>query len=360
MTSIQGCAVATVTATATPVRASKARAAARAVRSHGMHRAARGTTTTRAMPVGEPVVCEQHFLRLDDFTKEELWALIERAASEKKRLQSGDRSFKPFAGKTMAMIFAKQSLRTRVSFETGFKLLGGSAIYLGPDDISIGKREATKDISRVLSRYNDIIMARLFSHNDIEELAHNASVPVINGLTDYNHPCQILADALTIYECLGKLEGIKIVYVGDGNNIVHSWLNLARVIPMHFVCACPEEYTPDEKTLEEARAAGISTIEISHDPDEAVKGADVIYSDVWASMGQKHEAEQRKRDFQGFQVDGDMMRATPNAIFMHCLPAERGLECTDEVLEADYSVVFQQAENRMHAQNAVMLKLLNC
>jgi ornithine carbamoyltransferase len=239
-------------------------------------------------------------------------------------------------------------------------LLGGSAIYLGPDDISIGKREATKDISRVLSRYNDIIMARLFSHNDIEELAHNASVPVINGLTDYNHPCQILADALTIYECLGKLEGIKIVYVGDGNNIVHSWLNLARVIPMHFVCACPEEYTPDEKTLEEARAAGISTIEISHDPDEAVKGADVIYSDVWASMGQKHEAEQRKRDFQGFQVDGDMMRATPNAIFMHCLPAERGLECTDEVLEADYSVVFQQAENRMHAQNAVMLKLLNC
>lgn len=314
----------------------------------------------RAMPVGEPVKCEDHFLALDDFTREEIGELIQRASSEKKRLQSGDRSFLPFKGKTMAMIFAKQSLRTRVSFETGFKLLGGSAIYLGPDDISIGKREATKDISRVLSRYNDIIMARLFAHQDIVDLAEYSSVPVINGLTDYNHPCQILADALTIYEKFGRFEDVKVVYVGDGNNIVHSWLNLAAVIPMHFVCACPEDYTPDDATLKKARDAGLSTIEISHDPWEAVKGADVVYSDVWASMGQKHEAEQRKKDFQGFQVTGKMMESTPNAIFMHCLPAERGLECTDEVLEADYSVVFQQAENRMHAQNAVMLKMLKC
>ena len=316
--------------------------------------------TTRAMPVGKPVPCEKHFLHLDDFTREEIMELVERASSEKKRLQSGDRSFQPFKGKTMAMIFAKQSLRTRVSFETGFKLLGGSAIYLGPDDISIGKREATKDIARVISRYNDIVMARLYEHSQIEELAAYSSVPVVNGLTDYNHPCQILADALTIYECLGRLEGVKVVYVGDGNNIVHSWLNLAAVVPFHFVCVCPEEYTPDEKTLQKARDAGLSTIEISHDPVEGVKGADVIYSDVWASMGQKDEAEQRKRDFQGYQVNGKMMARTPNAIFMHCLPAERGLECDDEVMEADYSVVFQQAENRMHAQNAVMLKMLNC
>jgi ornithine carbamoyltransferase len=312
------------------------------------------------MPVGDPTRCEDHFLHLDDFTREEIHDLIQLALREKKRLQSGDRSFKPFAGKTMAMIFAKQSLRTRVSFETGFKLLGGSAIYLGPDDISIGKREATKDISRVLSRYNDIVMARLFAHEDIIALAEYSSVPVINGLTDYNHPCQILADALTIYEKLGRIENVKIVYVGDGNNIVHSWLNLASVIPMHFVCACPEEYTPDEKTMETARAAGLSKIEISHDPMEAVKGADVVYSDVWASMGQKHEAEQRAKDFVGFQVNGKLMANTPNAIFMHCLPAERDKECTDEVLEADYSVVFQQAENRMHAQNAVMLRLLKC
>lgn len=323
-------------------------------------RSERGRVVGRAMPVGTPIRCENHFLHLDDYTKEEVQELIDIASSEKKRLQSGDRSYRPFEGKTLAMIYAKQSLRTRVSFETGFSLLGGNAVYLGPDDISIGKREATKDISRVLSRYNDIIMARLFSHNDIVELAEYSSVPVVNGLTDYNHPCQILADALTIYECLGRLENVKIVYVGDGNNIVHSWLNLAAVFPIHFVCVCPEEYTPDEATLKKAIDAGISTIEISHDPDEGVKGADVIYSDVWASMGQKHEAEQRKKDFQGYQVDAEMMAATPNAIFMHCLPAERGLECTDEVLEAPYSVVFQQAENRMHAQNAVMLKLLGC
>jgi len=321
---------------------------------------ARSAMMTRAMPVGAPTPCKNHFLHLNDFTKEEIFELIELAASEKKRLQSGDRSYRPFEGKTMAMVFAKQSLRTRVSFETGFSLLGGTAIYLGPDDISIGKREATKDISRVLARYNDVIMARLFSHKDIIELAEYSSVPVVNGLTDYNHPCQVLADCLTIYEVLGRLEGVKIVYVGDGNNIVHSWLNLAQVFPLHFVCVCPEEYEPDAATLKAARDAGLSKIEISYDPEEGVKGADVIYSDVWASMGQKHEAEQRKKDFQGYQVDGDMMRLTPNAIFMHCLPAERGLECTDEVLEAPYSVVFQQAENRMHAQNAVLLKMLGC
>ncbi|GFS46469.1 ornithine carbamoyltransferase [Actinidia rufa] len=290
-------------------------------------------------------------------------------------IKSGERTYLPFKGKTMAMIFAKPSMRTRVSFETGFVLLGGHALYLGPDDIQMGKREETRDVARVLSRYNDIIMARLFAHQDILDLAKYATVPVINGLTDYNHPCQIMADALTIIEHIGQLEGTKVVYVGDGNNIVHSWLSLASVIPFHFVCACPKGFEPDEKTVEKARQTGISKIEITSDPKEAVRGADVVYSDVWASMGQKEEAAYRRQAFQGFQamfgiknlvrkkkiekVDTALMElAGPQAHFMHCLPAERGVEVTDEVIEAPNSIVFPQAENRMHVQNAVMLHVL--
>ncbi|GFY95863.1 ornithine carbamoyltransferase [Actinidia rufa] len=241
----------------------------------------------------------------------------------------GEETYLPFKGKTMAMIFAKPSMRTRVSFETGFFLLGGHALYLGPNDIQMGKREETRDIARVLSRYNDIIMARLFAHQDILDLAKYATIPVVNGLTDYNHPCQIMADALTIIEHIGRLEGVKVVYVGDGNNIVHSWLLLAAVIPFHFVCACPKGFEPDEKDY------------------------------VWASMGQKEEAAYRRQAFQGFQVDKALMDlAGPQAFFMHCLPAERGVEVTDEVIEAPNSIVFPQAENRMHAQNAVMLHVL--
>lgn len=259
----------------------------------------------------------------------------------------------------MAMIFAKPSMRTRVSFETGFSLLGGHAIYLGPDDIQMGSREETRDVARVLSRYNDIIMARLFAHQDILDLARYSSVPVINGLTDFNHPCQIMADALTIIEHIGKLEGTKVVYVGDGNNIVHSWLLLAAVIPFHFVCACPKGFEPDESTVEKARHSGVSTIEITNDPKGAVKGANVVYTDVWASMGQKEEAAHRRQVFQGFQVDEALMKlAGPQAFFMHCLPAERGVEVTDGVIEAPNSIVFPQAENRMHAQNAIMLHSL--
>ncbi|KAB2628127.1 ornithine carbamoyltransferase [Pyrus ussuriensis x Pyrus communis] len=259
----------------------------------------------------------------------------------------------------MAMIFAKPSMRTRVSFETGFFLLGGHAIYLGPDDIQMGKREETRDVARVLSRYNDIIMARVFAHQDILDLAKFSTVPVVNGLTDYNHPCQIMADVLTIIEHIGQIEGTKVVYVGDGNNVVHSWLLMAAVIPFHFVCACPKGFEPDKKTVEKAQQAGISKIEITNDPKEAVKGADVVYSDVWASMGQKEEADSRRKIFQGFQVDENLMKiAGPKAYFMHCLPAERGVEVTDGVVEAPNSIVFPQAENRMHAQNAVMLHLL--
>lgn len=301
------------------------------------------------------------FLHISDFNKATLLKILDRAIEVKAQLKSGDRSFLPFKGKTMAMIFAKPSMRTRVSFETGFFLLGGHALYLGPDDIQMGKREETRDVARVLSRYNDIIMARLFAHQDLLDLAKYATVPVVNGLTDYNHPVQIMADALTIIEHVGHLEGTKVVYVGDGNNIVHSWLLLASVVPFHFVCACPKGFEPDEKTVQKARQAGISKIDITNDPQEAVKGADVVYSDVWASMGQKEEAAYRRQVFQGFQVDEKLMKlAGPKAFFMHCLPAERGVEVTDGVIEAPNSIVFQQAENRMHAQNAIMLHLLGC
>ncbi|WCJ35206.1 ornithine carbamoyltransferase [Euphorbia peplus] len=299
------------------------------------------------------------FLHIDDFDKATIMKILDRAAEVKALLKSGDRTFQPFKGKTMAMIFAKPSMRTRVSFETGFFLLGGHAIYLGPDDIQMGKREETRDVARVLSRYNDIIMARVFAHQDILDLAKYSPVPVINGLTDYNHPCQIMADALTMIEHIGRLEGTKVVYVGDGNNIVHSWLLLAAVIPFHFVCACPKGFEPDAKTVEKAQQAGISKIEITNDPKEAVRGADVVYSDVWASMGQKEEAAHRRKVFQGFQVDEELMKiAGLKAYFMHCLPAERGVEVTDGVIEAPNSIVFPQAENRMHAQNAIMLHAL--
>ncbi|ERM94673.1 hypothetical protein AMTR_s00011p00222000 [Amborella trichopoda] len=285
--------------------------------------------------------------------------ILQCASEVKAKLKSGDRNFLPFKGKSMAMIFTKPSMRTRVSFETGFFLLGGHSIYLGPDDIQMGKREETRDIARVLSGYNDIIMARVFTHQDILDLTKYATIPVVNGLTDYNHPCQIMADALTIIEHIGHLEGTKVVYVGDGNNIVHSWLLLASVVPFHFVCACPKGFEPDEETVRKAKSTGISKIEITNDPKEAVVGADVVYSDVWASMGQKEEAEYRRKVFQGFQVDEALMEiAGSKAYFMHCLPAERGVEVTDGVIEAPYSIVFPQAENRLHAQNAIMLHVL--
>ncbi len=256
------------------------------------------------------------------------------------------------------MIFAKPSARTRVSFETGFTWMGGHALYLGPNDIGIGKREAVKDIARVFSRYNDIVMARLFEHKHMLELANHATIPVVNGLTDYNHPCQIMADILTILEHRGNLDDPKIVYVGDGNNIVNSWLKLAERLSLDFVCACPEGFEPDKDTVASAREVGISNITITNDLKSAVKDADVIYTDVWASMGQKDEAEAREKLFADFQVNEDIMNLTgKDTYFMHCLPAERGREVTDGVMEADYSIVFDQAENRMHAQNAIMVKL---
>ncbi len=300
---------------------------------------------------------KRDFLHITDFTADEIRETFSLAREVKARFKKRE-DFKPFKDHSMAMIFAKPSARTRISFETGFFRMGGHALYLGPADISIGKREAVKDIARVISRYNDVIMARLFSHDHALELAEYASVPVVNGLTDYNHPCQIMADMFTILEHRGHFDNLKIVYVGDGNNIVHSWLRMSRRIPLHFVCACPEDFQPDVTEVDDARAAGLSEIEISHDPRTAVRDADIVYTDVWASMGQKEEAEQRKVQFQGFQVDDSLMAASgKETLFMHCLPVERGVEATDSVVESKSSIIFDEAENRMHAQNAILLKL---
>ena len=299
----------------------------------------------------------KHFLHISDYTTEELWEIMELAKSVKKKFHNRE-DYPHFKNKSLAMIFAKPSARTRVSFETGFEWMGGHALFLGPKDIGIGKREAIKDISRVFSRYNDMIMARLFDHKHIIELAEHSSIPIVNGLTDYNHPCQIMTDIFTVWEHLENIDNIKIVYMGDGNNIVHSWLHLAMRFPLEFVCCCPEGYEPDKKTVDDAKASGISRIEISHNPAEAVKDADMIYTDVWASMGQKEEAEEREKIFKPFQVNQELMNLTgKETLFMHCLPAERDREVTDEVVEADYSIVFDQAENRLHIQNAIMIKL---
>ena len=299
----------------------------------------------------------KHFLHLTDYTTNEIWELLNLAKELKIKFHNKE-EYKPFKDRSLAMIFAKPSARTRVSFETGFEWMGGNALFLGPNDIGIGKREAIKDISRLFSRYNDIMMARLFDHKHILELAEHSEIPVINGLTDYNHPCQILADVLTVWEHRKNLEDLKVVYLGDGNNIVHSWLQLACRLPMHFVCCNPSGFDPEEKTVQMVSQSNLSMYESSHDPISAVKGADVIYTDVWASMGQKEEAKKREKIFSNYQVTMELLENTgKETLFMHCLPAERGREVTDEVIESKNSIVFDQAENRMHVQNAVMVYL---
>ena len=299
----------------------------------------------------------KHFLHISDYSDSELWEILNLAKDLKEKFHK-KQDYSPFNNRSLAMIFAKPSARTRVSFETGFEWMGGHALFLGPNDIGIGKREAIKDISRLFSRYNDIMMARLFDHAHILELAEYSTIPVINGLTDYNHPCQIMTDIFTVWEHLGAIDNPKIVYMGDGNNIVHSWLHLAMRLPINFVCCCPEGYRPDQDTIDKAIDAGISKINISHNPAEAIANADIVYTDVWASMGQKDEAIEREKIFSNFQVNESLIENSgKNTLFMHCLPAERDREVTDGVMEADYSIVFDQAENRMHIQNAIMVYL---
>ena len=301
---------------------------------------------------------DKDFLHVNDLNKIEFEEIMQNAKTVKSKFKNNE-PFAPLANKTMAMIFAKPSARTRISFETGFYRLGGHALFLGPNDIGIGKRESVADIARVLSRFNNIIMARLFDHNHILGLARYADVPIINGLTDFNHPCQIIADIFTVIEKKGKIDNLKISYIGDGNNIVHSWLELAMVTPINFTIICPESFKPDMDLFNKVQRGSLSSVEISHDPFSGIKGSDVVYTDVWASMGQKEEAEKRRKVFKDFQVNGNLMkRADSNALFMHCLPAERGVEVTDEVCDSPNSVIFDQAENRMHAQNAIILKLM--
>ena len=301
----------------------------------------------------------KHFLHISDYNTDQIWEILHLSKELKTKFHNKE-NFKPFRDRSLAMIFAKPSARTRVSFETGFEWMGGHALFLGPNDIGIGKREAIKDISRLFSRYNDVIMARLFDHQHIIELAEYSDIPVINGLTDYNHPCQIICDILTIWEHRSSLDNLKICYMGDGNNIVHSWLQLASRLPMDFVCCGPEGFEPDLDTVKMVEDSASSSFQLSHDPISAVKDADVIYTDVWASMGQKEEATEREKVFAPYQVNKNLINNTgKDTLFMHCLPAERGREVTDEVMESKNSIVFDQAENRMHAQNAIMAYLTN-
>ena len=298
------------------------------------------------------------FLHVNDLSNSEFNELMDLSKWIKNQFAQNS-SFNPLKNKTMAMVFAKPSARTRISFETGFFRLGGHALFLGPNDIGIGKRESVADVARVLSKFNDIIMARLFDHNHILELSKHASVPVINGLTDHNHPCQIMADIFTVIEKKGSLKDLKISYIGDGNNIVHSWLELCMVLPLNFHIICPESFKPDMSLYDAAKSIGLSNIEIHHDPTVGIQQSDVVYTDVWASMGQKEEADERRKVFEKYQVNSKLMQhANSDAIFMHCLPAERGVEVTDSVCDSKQSVIFDQAENRMHAQNAIILRLM--
>ena len=301
---------------------------------------------------------KRDFLHITDFTSAEIDEVLELTARLKKEMREG----KPhplLKGKTLAMIFQKPSARTRVSFETGMYQLGGHALFLSPADIGMGKREITADIARLFSRYNDIIMARVFNHEHILDLGKYATIPVINGLTDFNHPCQVMADIFTVLEHRSHLNDLKVVFVGDGNNVAHSWFHLAQRIPMELIIACPEGFEPDENVVRETQETGLSSVSVSHDPHSAAAEADVIYTDVWASMGQEEEAAERRKTFAPFQVNAELMTsAGDQACFMHCLPAHRGDEVTDEVIDGPRSIVFDEAENRMHVQKAIMAFLI--
>ncbi len=289
------------------------------------------------------------FLAIPDYSKEELLALFDLA----ERMRRGEYKEKPLAGKSLAMIFMKSSTRTRVSFEVGTWQLGGHALFLSPRDVQLGRGEPVADTARVLSRYVDGIMIRTYAHAEVEELAKYATVPVINGLTDLLHPCQILADVLTIRHRLGGIDGRKVAWIGDGNNMANSWINAAYRLGFDLTLACPEGYDPDAEILE--RAQSVANVRVVRDPKEAAEGADVINTDVWASMGQEDEQAIREKAFKGFIVDGALMkRAKSDAIFLHCLPAHRGEEVAAEVIDGPQSVVWDEAENRLHAQKAIM------
>ncbi len=304
----------------------------------------------------------RHLLSLGDFTAEEIHEIF-TAAEMLKTQQLAGIPHPILRGRTLAMIFEKPSTRTRVSFEVGIVQLGGYALYLSPKDLQMGRGETVADTARVLSRYVDGIMARVFKHSLLEELAAHSRVPVINGLSDLEHPCQVLTDFFTVKEKLGKLEGLNFVYIGDGaNNMAHSLLWGAAKLGVNMRVVTPEGYDPDPAIYEGARKEAEKTgarIETVRDPAEGVAGADVVYTDVWISMGMEDEKEERLRIFRPYQVNAELMRKAPShCIVMHCLPAHRGEEITDEVIDGPASVVFDQAENRLHVQKAVMSLLI--
>jgi len=295
---------------------------------------------------------KRDFLAIPDLTQDEVHGLIRLAAD----MKAGRYPDQPLAGQTLAMVFAKSSTRTRVSFEVGAFQLGGHALFLSSRDIQLGRGEPIRDTARVLSRYVDGIMIRTFAHADVEELARYATVPVINGLTDLLHPCQVLADLLTVRESLGGWEGKMVAWIGDGNNMANSWINAAGLLGFELRLACPEGYDPDPGVLARNRGAAVT---LTRSPAEAAAGAHVVTTDVWASMGQEDEAEVRRRAFAGYLVDEALMaKAAPEAIFLHCLPAHRGEEVSEAVIEGPRSRVWDEAENRLHVQKALLAFLM--
>lgn len=297
---------------------------------------------------------KRDFLAIPDLSPEELVSVLDRAD----RMKSGAEGGRPLDGKGLAMIFRKSSTRTRASFEAGIHQLGGYAVVLTDRDSQMGRGESIHDTARVLSGYVDAIMIRTFGHEEVEELARRATVPVVNGLTDLLHPCQVLADLMTAREALGSHMGeLRVAWIGDGNNMANSWLNAAGHLGFGLSLACPEGYDPDPGILERARAS--TRITLTRSPEEAMVEANVVTTDVWASMGQEEEAADRARAFEGFQVNEALMeRADPNAIFLHCLPAHRGEEVTGGVIDGPRSRVFDEAENRLHAQKALLVELM--
>ena len=300
----------------------------------------------------------KHLLKLGDLSREEIIDILDLADQLKAENKQGITHHR-LKGKTLGMIFTKSSTRTRVSFEVGMYELGGNALFLSGRDIQLGRGEPICDTARVLSRYLDGIMIRTFDQSDVEDLARFGSIPIVNGLTDYAHPCQVLADLQTIREYKGGFDGMKFCFIGDGNNMANSLAVGCLLAGMSFSIACPKKYAPDAKVLEFAKAYG-DKFTVTESIEEAAKDADVLYTDVWASMGMEEEAAQRHRDFAGYQINADLMKlAHKDAIVQHCLPAHRGEEITADVLEAHAKEIFDEAENRLHAQKAVMATLMN-
>jgi len=298
------------------------------------------------------------FLSIADFKREELDLILDLAATLKETWRVG-RDDPRLRGKTLACIFHKPSLRTRMSFEVGMGQLGGRSLYITDAEIGFGKRESIHDIAKVLSGFVDGIMIRTFSQANVVELARYARVPVINGLTDADHPCQILSDLFTIREKGRALDGLALAWIGDGNNVAKSWIDAAGSYALHLRLACPEGFCPDTEALARVRESGRGTVTLVRSPEEAVTGADVIYTDTWTSMGQEAEAAERRAAFKGYQVNARLLSlAGPGALVMHCLPAHRGEEITDEVMDGPQSVVFDQAENRMHCQKGILAHCL--